>query len=228
MGWGGWDPRAGCRASRTGACQAHRRCSGTGRPAGPRDAVPATRSCGSSSLPGRTPSCAWSRGARWPSSAASRSSASWRRPRPLRGPPPWSRAPARPRRPLPATRVDSRGAGGSVALRGRRVPAEPGRRRPRRRRGPGPRACPSPFRSLRGTRAAAPAGAPPPPPGARSPRAGQRRRSCAGGRDCLGDLRPPAGDAAAEGSPRCPGTPGGLFRGASFTKKGPQPSSAAD
>lgn len=55
--------------------------------------------------------------------------------------------------------------------------------------------------------------------------------AAAGGWGCPGSPRAPtaAADVAAEApehsGPRLPGTPGGLFRGASFTKKGPQPSS---
>lgn len=72
--------------------------------------------------------------------------------------------------------------------------------------------------------------APPSPPlGARRPLGG-----CCEGRLGLPRVPTPArrgrscggGGGGGHSSPRCPGTPGGLFRGASFTKKGPQPSSA--
>lgn len=100
---------------------------------------------------------------------------------------------ARPPRPPSATRASARGSGRGETLRGRREPADPGGRRPRRSRGRGRAhsARPAPFGSRRSTRAAAQATAPPaaagapsPPPSARSSLA-RRRRRCCGGRLAL-------------------------------------------
>lgn len=81
---------------------------------------------------------------------------------------PSARSPAEP---PPTPRASAWGGGRGAALQRRRVPVEPGGRRPRRsrRRGRAHRACPAPSCGRRGTRAAALATAPPAAAGAPQP-----------------------------------------------------------
>lgn len=159
---------------------------------------------------------------------AARSSASWRRLRLVRGPPPWPREPRSPPRPPPAART--RGGGLGAAPQGRRAPVGRLRRRSQRR-GQAHRAGPAPSRSLPRTRAAAratappaAAGAPQPAPGCPPPAAGVLRG--APGAASGTHARPPGTQLRRRGrrgaqQPEVPGDPRRAVPWSFIHKKGP-------